>query len=335
MPNQTTATVASWRPQTFFSHRIETAGQIERLNAEGGIAVRFRPLGRAGAAFTFVGGQSAALSLWRTASRSGFVTTPQIDVDVITVRFVTRGVMLRHDHRREHVGRPGWAMMVMFDAMRDEEASEGFEALSGTITRQALVAGHMAFEGEAASAALPDFEPIVEMKGLPLQALMLTMDRVHGQLRAGVSDSDLLFPLLEEIMVYQLLSAWPRRAPGTLWPRSASGAAPLRRAQDYIDGHIAQKLLLSDVAGAAGVGVRRLQLIFRGETGKTPLQFILERRLDRVHADLRTSSGGGASVGTVAARWGFTHMGDFGRRYRARFGEAPSLTRRSPPSARG
>ena len=209
------------------------------------------------------------------------------------------------------------------------------QALGVTVTRQALVAGHVALEGEAPSAALPDFDPVLATKSLPLRALMSTMERVHGQLRAGASDSDLLVSLLEDVMVDQSLPAWPRRSPAALRRRAASGADALRRAQDYIDGHIAQKLLLSDIASAAGVGVRRLQLIFRGETGKTPLQFILERRLDRVHADLRTSSGGGGgSIGTVAARWGFNHMGDFGRRYRARFGEAPSLTRRSLPSAR-
>ena len=90
------------------------------------------------------------------------------------------------------------------------------------------------------------------------------------------------------------------------------------------------------MAAAAGVGVRRLQTMFKAETGRTPVQFILERRLERVRADLGTASDG-LSIHEIASRWGFTHMGDFGRRYRARFGEPPSLTRRArrpePPRA--
>lgn len=316
-----------FNPQTYFSHTIDTAQQIESFNAERRISVAFRPVSGLTPSLTFEGGQSSSLSLWQTTSRSGFLTVPNDDLEVFTVRFVTDGSMVRRDHREQHIGRPGHAMMVSFDAMRSEEASADFAAVSGTVTRTALAAAHTFLEKPKRQGHLPRFEPVVDATGLPLQNLMRTMKRVVGQLREGVQTSDLVFPLLEEIMVYRLLTAWPREDLDRV-PSGPVGPQPIKRAKAYIDGHLAEKILLSDVASAAGVGVRRLQLVFKGELGKTPVQFILERRLDRVRADLKHANDDGASIGTIATRWGFTHMGDFGRRYRKRFGEVPSVTRR-------
>lgn len=333
MTSLTSTPAVSWRPQSFFSHAIASASQIDRLNAEGGIAVDFRPTRGAPPALVFEGGQSPSTSLWQTASRSGFLTIPKLDVDVVTIRFVIEGAMVRRDHGGEYIGRPGHAMMVMFEAMRNEEASSGFAAVSGTVTRKALVAAHLALDGGDSPAPLPRFLPVVDATGPALRTLLQTMERVFQQIKAGVQSADLVFPLLEEIMVYRLLTSWPRAFPDGLREIASTGQRPLKRAKDYIDGHLAEKLLLADVASAAGVGVRRLQLVFRTEMGKTPVQYILDRRLDRVRADLRTPSDQDTPIGTIAARWGFTHMGEFGRRYRARFGEQPSLTRRARPAS--
>lgn len=217
-------------------------------------------------------------------------------------------------------------MMVMFDEMRSEEASSGFTALSATITTTALISAHHSLEGED-DGPLPRFVPVVELISLPLQILMRTMDRVYHQLRVGVPRPDLMFPLLEEVMIYQLLSAWPRESVGRVRDAAASTVRPVQRARDYIEENLSRKLLLYEIATAAGIGVRRLQTLFRADTGKTPVQFILDRRLDRAHADLCASEQG-ASVAAIATRWGFTHMSDFGRRYRARFGETPSVALR-------
>ena len=328
MTTSPSATRKSDFPRTFFSQTINTVQQIERVNAEGGIPVDFRPVTKLAPSFTFEGGQSQAFSPWRTSTRSGFLTVPKLEVDVITIRFVTEGTMVRRDHRRDYIGRPGLAMMVMFEAMRNEEASAGFAAVSGTVTRTALAQAHLALEKQHKPSPLPCFMPIVDATGLPMQNLMQAMDRIFLQLKAGVQDADLVFPLLEEVMIYRVLTAWPREGQDAVGVKSAPMLRPLKRAKDYIDGHLGRKLLLSDVANAAGVGVRRLQLVFKTEMGKTPVQFILEQRLDRVHADLRVAVEDSITVSTIATRRGFTHMGDFGQRYRARFGESPSITKR-------
>lgn len=328
----TSAAVVPWRARTFFSHAAETVRQVDRVNAQAWMPVDFRPLPGLTPRLTLEGVQTSSMSLWQTASHSGFITVPKVQVDVISIRFVTAGAMMRRDYRGEHIGRPGCAMMVVFDDMRSAEASEGFASISCTVARSALAAAHLALEGrDGPAASLPRFLPVVDAATEPLQALMRTMETVFQQLKAGVQSADLVFPLLEEIMVYRLLTAWPRQGPETGQGIGRAGQRPFKRAKDFIDGHLAEKLLLSDVADAAGVGVRRLQLVFKAEIGKTPVQYILDRRLDRVRADLRTPAEEATPIGTIAARWGFTHMGEFSRRYRARFGEQPSLTRRTRP----
>ncbi|RYC32186.1 AraC family transcriptional regulator [Lichenibacterium minor] len=321
-------TTAGPPPQarSFFKHSIGNARQLDRLNVEAALAVQFNPIRGMQTSIIIEGGQSQSLSLWKTQSDTGFLTTPKVHLDVITVRFVIEGAMLRRDRRREHIGQPGRAMMVMFDHMKSEEASSAFTALTATITPSALIAAHRALEGEG-NEILPRFVPVVDLVGLPLHILMRTMDRVYRQLQIGVPEPDLVFPLLEEVMIYQLLSAWPRDSGERVRDAAPSTVRPVQRACDYIEGNLSRKLLLHEIATAAGIGVRRLQTLFRADTGKTPVQFILERRLDRAHADLCASEPE-ASVAAIAARWGFTHMSDFSRRYRARFGETPSVALR-------
>jgi transcriptional regulator GlxA family with amidase domain len=166
---------------------------------------------------------------------------------------------------------------------------------------------------------------VVDVASLPMRALMQTFLTLHGRLGNSLSQDDILFSLLEEILVYQLLSSWPRR--GTL----ASGRAQVatsrhvRTAMDYIDAHIAERLTLAEVAKAARSSVRALQVAFRNELGTTPFGYIIDLRLDRVYADL-ASHGGSQSIKVVAGRWGFVHMSDFTKRFRQRFGHVPSET---------
>lgn len=82
----------------------------------------------------------------------------------------------------------------------------------------------------------------------------------------------------------------------------------------------------SDLAGIAGVGIRRLQQGFREYTGTTPMHALQDIRLARAHADLL--AGEVATVADAAFRWGFTHLGRFASAYRERYGVPPSRTLR-------
>jgi AraC-like DNA-binding protein len=115
-------------------------------------------------------------------------------------------------------------------------------------------------------------------------------------------------------------------------PRAAGEATPraLRRAVAYVDDHADQPITVEQVAAAAGVGPRALQLAFRRHHDTTPMRYVRQVRLERAHRDLRAADPTtGVTVTTIARRWGFTHPGRFSTDYRAAYGCSPSHTLRT------
>lgn len=101
----------------------------------------------------------------------------------------------------------------------------------------------------------------------------------------------------------------------------------MRRACALIRDHHDEALTVEDVAEALGVSARTLQDCFRREIQTTPTAYLRTCRLDAVHRALAAADPG-TSVTELAVRHGFTHLGRFAGRYRARFGESPSTTLR-------
>lgn len=319
--------IIPWRPQSFFSHQLNSVRSFELLNEHGGIAVDFHALHKAKPHLAIEGGQSSAMSLWLTRSATGFLTVPRLEADLFTIRFVTSGRMIRRNRSGEHHGYSGHAMFVAFEDMRNEEASAHFSAISGTITRTALLASHRALEA-AEDDACPELEPVTPVETLAMRSFLLCFQHLHQRLQQVDPARDLFFPLFDEIVSYQLLSCWPRRASERRSYRAAVSSPNLRSAMAYIDAHLGEPLKLAEVAAAAGVSVRTLQHAFKHQLGTTPLGFIIEQRLQRVHSDLASPASAEMSVADVARRWGFVHVSDFTQRYRRRFGCTPTDTRR-------
>lgn len=108
--------------------------------------------------------------------------------------------------------------------------------------------------------------------------------------------------------------------------RDAPRPRHLRQAESYIEAHLDRPLTIEDMAAAAGVSPRALQLAFRDHRGTTPLAFWRDRRLARAHDDLLSGRG---SVTEIALRWGFAHFGRFAKAYRAHYGLCPRDTLRA------
>lgn len=108
-----------------------------------------------------------------------------------------------------------------------------------------------------------------------------------------------------------------------------TGPATVRRALEHLHARAGEPLTVTDLAAAAGTGVRALQEAFVRHVGTTPTAHLREVRLERAHRDLVAGdAGAGDSVAAVAERWGFAHHGRFAAAYRARYGVAPSTTLR-------
>ena len=78
----------------------------------------------------------------------------------------------------------------------------------------------------------------------------------------------------------------------------------------------------ASLARMAGVGVRNLQAGFRNHVNMSPMAYLRQIRLCRVHDDLY--SGRAATIADAAHRWGFGHLGRFAADYRAKYGALPS-----------
>lgn len=321
------STVSNWRPQQFFVHHPQSVREIEHLNDGGGLAVNFYPISRTPPRLRVEGGQSRSMSLWLTHSATGFLTVPTLEADLFTIRFINSGQMIRRNWQGEEVVTQGHATFSALEDMRNGEASSGFSALSCTITRATLLTSYQALEGRS-DPILPVLEPVVSIDTLGMRSLLLSLQQMQARLPHARPAEDLLFPLFEEIIAYQLLSVWPRTPVVSPPSAGALSAAHVRRAIDYIDARIATPFRLADVAAAAGVSVRMLQMSFKRELEVTPVEFIIERRLQRVHRDLCNEAHRSTSIADISQRWGFSHMSDFTQRYRRRFGCTPGETRR-------
>lgn len=98
----------------------------------------------------------------------------------------------------------------------------------------------------------------------------------------------------------------------------------LRIACDYIDAHLTERITLSELEKVSGLSSRSLQYAFRAAFNRTPLQWVTDRRLEKVRERI-LGARPGATVTAIAGDY-FTNLGDFSRLYRERYGERPSHT---------
>ncbi|WP_342148192.1 helix-turn-helix transcriptional regulator [Methylorubrum sp. SB2] len=322
-----------WWPQAHLSTAIHSIEQLRRFNERGGIAVDIDVMRSVDPWVEISGSQSEHFSFWRTSSRSGFVTKPKFSADLVTIRFVVSGHFTYSGRRADILGSPAHATLVDFESIAEVRASDGVDAVSATIAVETLTAANHALTGRD-DPGLPTFAPVADTTLPGMSALFHTVQRVRSWTRDQDRPVDLLYPLIREVMSYQLLSSWPKAVPA----RQPAGAdVPSRRlgiAIDYIEENLSKTIALSDIAAAASISVRSLQDKFKKEIGRTPVQFIVDRRLECVHRDLIAGPKAAWPIARIARHWGFVHMSDFGQRYRRAYGCTPSETRRKSAPVR-
>jgi AraC-like DNA-binding protein len=327
MTGHTRPEPVTWRSQGRFVASIASMRQLQLFNDRGGLAVNFDILRSTAPDIAIAGTQSKAFSLWETRSSSGFVTEPKYNAQLITIRFVTSGHIVYRRRSGDVDGIPTHATLVNFSDLREVQAIGAFSAISGTFSVEVLMAAHAALTGSS-HGTLPDLAPTAAVATPAMTALFLTLQRVQQQTQGVDCNDDLTLPLLREVLSYQLLSAWPRRATPAPAKAQEIPSRNLGRALDYIEANLSRALTLADIAAVAGISVRSLQDRFRRDLGRTPVQVILELRLARAHQDLTSPAKASLSVADIARSWGFVHMGDFGQRYRRQYGCTPTETRR-------
>ena len=103
----------------------------------------------------------------------------------------------------------------------------------------------------------------------------------------------------------------------------------------YADAFQSQSPTVSELCANVNVSRRTLEVAFQTIVGKSPLQFLTQRRLCRAYVDLKRAKDESIRVTDVAFAHGFTELGRFANRYQKIFGELPSETLRQYSSQRG
>lgn len=107
---------------------------------------------------------------------------------------------------------------------------------------------------------------------------------------------------------------------------AAAGHGAVRAAQEWIVANARRPLTTADVCRATGLSARGLQAAFHRAGAASPMQFLRDVRLHRVHAALEAGDPSTTTVAEVARAWGFAHLGRFAGTYAGAFGERPSDT---------
>jgi len=156
--------------------------------------------------------------------------------------------------------------------------------------------------------------------------LMYTADGGSNAFTAALQQS------WQHMFAMELLSVWPHSLLRRL-ERPALVPRALRRACEYVDAHLEDTVSVVDIARAASVGVRALELGFAKHMGLTPMRYFRDRRLDAAKRDL-SNTANRPRIADVAMKWGFSNPGQFAKAYRERFGELPSSSRVAGPAKR-
>ncbi|HEX8864659.1 MAG TPA: helix-turn-helix transcriptional regulator [Lentzea sp.] len=148
-------------------------------------------------------------------------------------------------------------------------------------------------------------------------------------------DTDLLLvSMASRYLAAAVLRAFPNTAllPPTPMDDHDAHFRTLRRAMVFIESNAERDISAADIATAASVTVRAVQLSFRRHLGMTPMVYLRRIRLDGARAELRASDPGDVTVTRIGARWGFGRASTFAALYRAAYGESPSQTLRADSS---
>ena len=212
-------------------------------------------------------------------------------------------------------------------------SARGSARITVSLTKAAIVDQLAALLADA-PARPPEFSPIVNLASADAQRLTRHVGLAAAELDDPASARNpILLGMYEQLIMTGLLLCQVNNYTDALC-RLETHMAPrdVKRALDYMQGHLDAAVTLADIVAAAGVPGRTLLQHFKDHRGTSPMRYLREARLARVRdALLRTDAD--ESVTQIAMSFGFAHLGRFALEYRRHFGESPSETRARKRSA--
>lgn len=221
------------------------------------------------------------------------------------------------------------AVLISPDRRFHFQASHDYEQVLLRLERSAIAEAWCRLTAQEEA---PDicFDAVMPLNSSGWQALLPMLQWVVRCSGLGQGQNIAQAALLaqtEMLVATTLLLHQPHSMAAQLWPAPPPSAPQaIRRAQAYMTHHLGERLPVAMVASHCGLSVRRLQALFQDECGQSPLQWMRTQRLQAARQAL-SQAGDASKVSETAARFGFTHQGEFSRAYRQAFGETPQQTR--------
>jgi AraC-like DNA-binding protein len=98
-----------------------------------------------------------------------------------------------------------------------------------------------------------------------------------------------------------------------------------RKVRNYVDGHIAERMLVADLSAVIQLSEAHFSRAFRRTSGESPHAFVIRRRVEfAAHYLLQTD----ASLSDIALRCGFSDQSHLSKAFRQATGQPPALWRR-------
>jgi AraC family transcriptional regulator len=172
-------------------------------------------------------------------------------------------------------------------------------------------------------------QPRVELRerhGLQDQTMRHLMEILLYEKRQGFQRGAFFLDGIAAALASHLIHYYSADAP--LIGNSIGGMTPstLRRCIALMEARLERDLRLDELAREAGLSTSHVIRSFRESTGKTPYQFLLERRVQRAQTLMRDPR---ASLATIAISSGFADQHHLARVFRHITGITPTTYRRS------
>lgn len=185
-------------------------------------------------------------------------------------------------------------------------------------------------DGDTGGAArcLPFTDPVPQVGGG--RRWRRAVKLVDELLQEPATASPLVVDSAGRLLAATALSLFPTSArPSNHSDRRDAHSPAVGRAVAFIESNPDRPMTVGDIARAAYVSPRAVQIAFRRHLDTTPMAYLRRVRLDRAHSDLAAATPtDGTTVTAVAARWGFGSPSRFAADYRRAYGRAPQQTLR-------
>jgi AraC family transcriptional regulator len=157
-----------------------------------------------------------------------------------------------------------------------------------------------------------------------------TLGATLGKLERAVKDpggSDELYAeTLGLLVLLELQNVLASRPIEAATRRHTLSPEQLRQAEDFIEANLGRAISLGELAALANLSRFHFCRLFKGATGRSPLQYVLDRRLTKAQSLL---SEGKLPVAEIAQASGFRGVSQFSRAFSRRVGVTPSRYRQS------